>query len=231
MSTLLFDQYGHPIKVLVDPDSPEQLVDAYGRPRIVVEDATGLDLSAANAIEVVSRRGIFMPGLAFNLNTGNAGDGYGWQFLNGAAVVTGATANSNYCAVGDFFVVRGGAAFSIDFDKAIKLSFIASRENSVAQAVARFLLASGFTYPCQEEDIQGYGFGLEIQNFALYGVSYGSGESKASIDLNTTLVDGESAFIEIVHYPGEKIEWYVDDELKGTQSTPASIPSGVQVYT
>jgi hypothetical protein len=229
MSTLLFDQYGHPVKVLVDPDHPEQLVDAYGRPHVVVEDASGLDLSAANAVEVLARRGIFLPaGYSIVFNEGSSGSGSGWYFFNGCTSKTGVTASSTFAASGYTMSVIGQGLSACDFDKTVKFSFLVLRVGSDAEAVARFLFAEDFTWPVQEEDIQGYGLGLEIQNLALYGVSRGSGGSKASVDLETALTAGESALVDIIHYPGEKIEWYVNEELKGTQETLASIPAGMR---
>ena len=230
MTEVLFDEYGHPIQKLIDPEHPEQLFDKYGHPHILLEDASGLDLAAANAIPVMVRRGVF-PVIATHsaCNQGVAGSGNLWGAAGYSVQQTGTTPNSWAVCTINFLLLAGRRDSTFDFDKAIELNFLASRENSDAEAVARLFIAPRENWPIEEEDIVSKGFGIEIQNYALYGISH-NGDSKYSVNLNTNLSDEEAAEIRILHYPGEKIEWYVDGVLKGTQSNPARIPAGVRTW-
>jgi len=231
MTEVLFDEYGHPIQKLIDPEHPEQLFDKYGHPHILLEDASGLDLAAANAIPVMVRRGSF-PVIATHTaaNEGSAGSGTGWGAAGYYVQRTGTTPNSWQVNTIDFLLLAGQPDSCFNFDKAIELSFLTLRQSSDVEAVARLFIASRVNWPIEEEDITNKGFGIEIQNYALYGVSH-NGSSKYSVNLNTNLSDNEAAEIKILHYPGEKIEWYVDGVLKGTQSNPARIPAGVRTWT
>lgn len=142
------------------------------------------------------------------------------------SVATGTTANSTarlYAAARGFSVVDGGYD---KFNTAKKLYMLVDlwRSSSDAQAVAHFHLKTATT----EGVLAQSGMGIQIDNLALKGESYGS--ELGTVDLNATLTNNTSARVAMVLYPGSKIEWYVNGNLSGTQSTAAKIPTGEQAY-
>lgn len=229
MTDILFDDYGHPISVLVDPRHPQRLFDDYGRPHIVLRDASGLDLAAANTISVLARRGVWVP--YFNvecLETWNAGSGFGWAFLNGRTASTGTEADSSHMSSGILAVGRNGAMERYNWDKASVFHFYIVREGEDSEVIARTQFKGG-DYPPQCEQLTACGIGLEVRDLALHGES--CGVVHAGLDLGTELVPGRSAEVLILHYPAEKIEWYVNGILKGVQADPVAIPSGEEEMT
>ena len=228
MTEALFDQYGHPVNVLVDPDHPERLFDEYGRPVVVVKDATGLDLAAYNAIHVLSKRGVYVPFVLYNWwNATKVGSGDAWTLSNGWGLETYLTANSSAFMFENLAVSLGKHHLTFNFDLATILKFTVERMNSDSEAVAYFQFKDSDWDPVIE-DISGKGFGIKIANYSLLGESYGT--ERGEVDLNTSLVDMQSAEIEIIHIPGTSIEWQVNGVSKGKQETPSKIPSGSTVY-
>jgi hypothetical protein len=225
MTEALFDQYGHPVNILVDPDHPENLFDEYGRPIIVVKDATGLDLAAYNAIQVLKKRGVYMPALgAIGSNT-KVGSGNGYATIYGYHVETGVTPNSSCIGYSAPAISLGKSYYQIDWDRALIMHLYLERVNSDAEAVA-YLQLKQTTWPPLPVDIADVGLGIKIENLALYGESYGV--SRDVVDLGTVLVSAESVELEIVHTPGVSIEWKINGDSVGTQEDPDHIPSGVQ---
>ena len=135
---------------------------------------------------------------------------------------TGVTASSKAALLCLARLLNVGATYFqyINWDKKIYLIFNIVRHGSDAQIIARVQLKQVTT----EGVLAAKGIGLRAENFALYGASYGT--EVGSVDLSTTLTDSLDYQIMIIHYPGSKIEWYVDGVLKGTQSTAAKIPGG-----
>lgn len=109
----------------------------------------------------------------------------------------------------------------VDWNKKLYIGFNYMRSNSDAQGVARFQLKQTDAIGA----LAAKGIGLRADNLALIGESYGT--ALGEVDLATTLTSFRAYWITIIHYPGSKIEWYVNSVLKGTQSTAANIPSGI----
>lgn len=223
MTGALFDCYGHPVNVLVDPRQPQRLFDDYGRPHIVVRDASGLDLAAANTISVLARRGMWMPAFTYEcVETWDTSSGFGWAFLNGRAMVTGTVPASSHISSGSLITNRGAGKEEYNWDKASIFHFFVTRKHEDAEVVARTQFKAD-SYPPSCEQLTDVGIGLEVRNLSLYGESYGI--ERGEVDLGRVLTNNEAAEVLIVHYPGEKIEWYIDDVLCGVQSDAGKIPS------
>ncbi len=224
MTDILFDQYGHPVRVLVDPDHPEKLFDDYGRPVVVVKDASGLDLAAANAISILARRGIWIPWLNHASTSAiSAGSGVSYPTLNTSRIYTGATANSKYIIYSFLLTLQGIAYTGFDFDKTFILAFTYAAYHSDPQAVRRLQLKSQATP--DENQLAARGVGFQVTNYALAAESFGT--ERGELDLETTLTEYIPVSVVMVHTPGVSEAWYVNDVLKATQTDPAKIPSGV----
>ena len=137
-------------------------------------------------------------------------------------VKTGITANSSARLLTDPAGLNPGAGyFKVNWNKKLYI-IIASyiRDASDSQAVARFQLREN-TGPGA---LDATGIGFQVDNLAIKGESHGT--ALGVLDLNTALTNDYDHQIAMIHYPGSKIEWYVNGVLKGTQSTAAYIPSG-----
>jgi len=85
-------------------------------------------------------------------------------------------------------------------------------------------------------DIQQFGgyveaFGFRIYDNQLHGYSCGNingGSSSSTINLNTTLNAGDTLILEAVYYYQQRIEFYVNGELKGVKTD--LLPKGVGSY-
>lgn len=222
----LFDKYGHPIRVLINPDCPSDLFDKSGRPHIVVENADGIDLSTSE----------FLPALLRGSNLLHIPTNAGWiaavvgsgsttQAVSRLSVGTGATAGSEARLHSRLTAFNWATAhhININWDKKVYIIFNVTREESSAAAICRFQVKE----ITAEGQLAAKGLGIRIDNFVLKGESYGT--SLGVVDLATTLTSTYPYQIVIIHYPGSKIEWYVNGVLKGTQLTVANIPSGIAV--
>ena len=224
MTDVLFDSYGHPVNILVDPAHPQRLFDDYGRPYIVVKDASGLDLAAANAISVLARRGVWMPGFTCEcVETWNIGSGAGWPFFNGRTASSGTVAESSHISSGSIVGGRGLSIEQYNWDKASVFHFSVIRKRSDAEVIARTQFKTD-TYPPTTQQLAGSGIGLEVRDLALYGESYG--QDRFEVDLNTTLTDDTAADVLIIHLPQERIEWHIDGVLKAVQTEISALPAG-----
>jgi len=108
--------------------------------------------------------------------------------------------------------------WQIDFDKRIEMLFQAWRDYSDAQAVGRLQLKT----TGGEGALTDKGFGLEIANLAVTGEAYGT--ARSTVALGSLTLKRTKRF-RIVHIPGSKVEFYVDDALAGTL-TGTAVPSG-----
>ena len=136
-------------------------------------------------------------------------------------VGTGITANSKALLWSSLFGVCPGVdQYAFNWDKKLYLLFSTIRNGSDAEVVARVQIKPINT----EGELAGKGIGLRIDNFALVGESYGT--ALGTVNLGVTMADRILYQIAIIHYPGEKIEWWVDGVLKARQTATANIPSG-----
>lgn len=150
------------------------------------------------------------------VGSGSTGEG-----VSGLSLITGATANSSALLTASLSGFRIGANYHLlDWDKKFYVVFNISRRYDIATAIARFQIKSASA----EGALAAKGLGIRIDNLALKGESYGT--SLGVVDLGVTLGDRAGDQVVIIHYPGDKIEWYVNGVLKGTQSAGVNIPSG-----
>lgn len=220
----LFDKYGHPIRVLINPDCPSDLFDKSGRPHIVVENADGIDLSTGEFLAALLKGGNL---LHIPTNAGwtavIAQAGSTQQAVSQFRVNSGATAGGKGLLHSLMEGLANDIAYAtpVNLTKKLYLIFGCARYISVATAIARFQLKQVST----EGALAAKGIGLRVDNYALVGESYGT--ELGEVSLVTSLLDSKEAGIVIVFDPDTpKIEWYVNGVLKGTQATAAKIPTG-----
>ncbi len=218
----LFDKYGHPIRVLIDPDCPSDLFDKSGRPHIVVETADGIDLST----------GEFLAALLKGGNLLHIPTNAGWtETVVGSGVVsqepTRHYVNTAGSAESEAILSAAFLGFNADVDldhinwgKKLYVMLNYTRLGSCATAIARLQIKTVATRGA----LAAKGIGIRLDNLVLKGESYGT--ALGVIDLATALASSRMVRIVIIHYPASKIEWYVNGVLKGTQSTINNIPSG-----
>lgn len=108
----------------------------------------------------------------------------------------------------------------VNFDKKLLIHFNLARTNSDAQLVGRIQFKTVVT----EGILSGIGLGLQVSNYTIIGETYGA--ARGTTDTLYTLSDAEMVKVTIAHYPGEKVEFYINDILKAVYSTTANIPSG-----
>lgn len=111
--------------------------------------------------------------------------------------------------------------FNVDFGRVFRIKFILTRIGAGASAIGRFQFKTVQT----DGALAAKGLGLQLTNYTLFGESYGSAD--ATVNLGVTMNDAEAYQIEIVNYPGLRVEWWVNGVLKGIQTTLANIPSTV----
>ncbi len=152
-------------------------------------------------------------------NTGLGGGGHGLTNLD---IYTGITASSRGMFTTTASNLSAGQSnlYRVNWDKKLYIAFNYARYDSDAEVVSRFQLKQAST----EGALAALGLGIQVDNLAISGESYGT--SGATVSLSTTLTVYKPVHIVIILYPGKKIEWYVDGVLKGTQSTAGKIPSG-----
>jgi len=154
-----------------------------------------------------------------------AGSGAVTQTVPELLLKTGTTPNSRallrITAVG--LNPATGSAPTIDWDKELIVIFGLRRYRSDPEAVGRFQIKVATT----EGALADHGLGLRIDNYDLVGESYGT--ALGTVDLGVTMLDFRPYWIYIVHNPKiPRIDWYVNGVLKGSQTDPARIPSGVR---
>lgn len=67
------------------------------------------------------------------------------------------------------------------------------------------------------------GLGIEVANLAATGETYGAARSTVALG---SLTAGRPYKLLVAHYPGVKVEFWLDGALSGTITTTANIPSG-----
>lgn len=157
--------------------------------------------------------------------------GYGTSHVNGGFstaskvamfVNTSVTANSRGMVFSLVGLINTSASSMnrVDLSKRMVISCSIAANLSDAQVVRRIQLKQANT----EGALAAPGLGIKVVNKALWGESYGS--ENGEIDLATSLADDTAYKLEIVHDPDAgKIEWYVNNVLKGTQATVAKVPT------
>ena len=108
----------------------------------------------------------------------------------------------------------------INWAKKLYVYMVLNRRLSDTEAIARFQVKTVST----EGQLAAVGIGLQFDNLAVTGESYGT--ERGTVALSTTLTTSVPVRILIVLTPGVSIEFYVNDVLKGTISTAAAIPTG-----
>ncbi len=217
MANELFDEYGHPIQVIVDPTNPAQLFDNYGRPFIAYEDPSGISLSG-------HRYEYSLGSYFYNRNKVGSGGGYGglwYNYLN-----TGTTTGSS--STGDAsmaLATRPGRLCSLfDFNKPYMLKFTFEISVNTALTIARFQFKQVTTLG----DLAAKGVGLKVMAGALYAESYG--DSRKETSLSMALSTWTNYYALIVHTPATSIKFYIDSGtgwvLKYTETDTAKIPAG-----
>jgi len=111
--------------------------------------------------------------------------------------------------------------FNIDFGLPLKMTFLLTRITAGASSIGRVQLKTTQA----DGSLAAAGIGIQINNYAVFGESYGS--ALGTVNLGLTLNDAETYRIDIVHYPALRIEWWVNGELASKQTTVANIPSGI----
>lgn len=109
----------------------------------------------------------------------------------------------------------------IDWDNPCIISFEVARTTSVAAAEAWVQLknVNGIG------DLAAKGIGINIDNLAMKGESYGI--ARGNIDFTLAMTSNNPYIVQIVHVPATSIKWYVNGVLKATESTVNNIPAGI----
>lgn len=188
-------------------------------------DDAGNDIPVSSQLgfEIIETlgRGILLPIPFADFTETNVGSGGG----SGATLIpciTGATANSSALKTLRISGFRNGSDGSfINWNKKIYIVFGLQRDASDSEGVGRIQLKAASTLGAMADK----GIGIRLDNFALFGESYGS--SLEAVDLSTTLVTADQYQIMVVLDPAvPSIEWFVNGVSKGTQTTAAKIPTG-----
>jgi len=118
-------------------------------------------------------------------------------------------------------VTSASPMHNFNWDKKLIFSFAIVRDPTQAGAVTRVQIKKAVTEGILADD----GLGIQVTNFTVIGECFGAAQgTTATIK---TLTAGKKNQITIIHYPGVKVEWYVDGVLAATYSTVANVPNGV----
>ncbi len=154
-----------------------------------------------------------------NLNSGKAD-----QNINAHSVLTGinpASTGLGYASNHALSYLVGPTNSSFSWDKKLCLSFRYSRTGSDPEVTARVQIKNSNA----EGALTGIGLGIRVDNLNLKGESYGA--EPGIINLATTLELNKIYNVDIIHYPGSRIEWWIDGIMRGAQSEPGKLPTGV----
>jgi len=156
------------------------------------------------------------------------GGGVVTRNLSSLILYTSTTTNSSALVAGEACFLGQGQAgmwWKPYWDRKLHIIFRVMPYHTDAAGVRRVQLKETTAIGA----LTGSGIGVRFDNLALVGESYGT--ELGEVDLATTFTAGLDKQIAIIHYPGSKIEWYVNGVLKGTQSIAAKIPSGAGAAT
>lgn len=111
--------------------------------------------------------------------------------------------------------------FNTNFSLPFKFSFLLTRITTGGSAIGRVQ----FKRTQADGSLAAPGLGIQVNNYSVFGESYNS--ALATVNLGITLVDAETYKVEILHYPGLRVEWWVNGVFAGEQTTLTSVPSGL----
>lgn len=169
---------------------------------------------------------LFNSGNFVNLptNTGwdTANTGTGAVFTSPAYIYsnTGITANSTSRSFCSPMGLDTTDYTKFNFDKRILICFNVGRLGSDTEVIGRIQTKTVIT----EGALAALGLGIQISNYTIIGETYNA--ARGTTATLYTLSDKEVAKVTIAHYPGQKVEYYINGELKAIYSTVANIPSG-----
>ena len=153
---------------------------------------------------------------------GVTGSGVTVQALSYNSVNTGVTVSSTArLYTGPLAGFSALSWSSINFNNMVVFTFNMSRVTSEVNAIGRVQLKTVST----EGALGAKGIGIRVDNFALYGESYGDGPV-ALVSLGD-IVDSRVYQIKIIVYGGVRAEWWVDGTFKAAQTVATKIPYGL----
>jgi peptidoglycan/xylan/chitin deacetylase (PgdA/CDA1 family) len=138
-------------------------------------------------------------------------------------VRTGVTANSSG-GMSTEMIGFGGASGKMDWDRNFYLEVTLCRKTANTEAVARLQIKNGVAVAALAEA----GVGLEINNYALVGESYGTSRDTVALG---NLSDDVQARIGVHFRAAKSVDFYVNDILTGSISTAGKIPTGAATAT
>ena len=177
--------------------------------------------------DLVSRGHFVVLGTASGWSSSTANGGAIASSALFSAVLTNTTANASAVryVYTSGLLVGGATAERIDWDKKLWMRFLVwvrdmggDHTNSVYRVQLKEAVAEGALAE------MGLGIRIDRAGDALIAESQGSGYGTTGTGVS--LADYQSYWMDIIHYPANKIEWYVNGSLKVTETTLANIPSG-----
>ena len=170
-----------------------------------------------------ARRGLVVP-TSTGLTSAVSGTGTTASLVTYAQLRTGATLGS-LARLYSTDVVSGlsqNQIFNVDFGLPLRFCFSLTRVTAGASAIGRLQ----FKTTQADGSLAAKGLGVQLNNYTLAGESYGSALATVAL---TTLTDGQTYKVEILHYPAQRVEWWINGVLTSTQTTLNAIPSGFGV--
>ena len=115
-----------------------------------------------------------------------------------------------------------GAYDRVDWDNKIIIAFDVARTlGTEATGRGRVQLKQVNT----EGILAALGIGIEIQNYALWGETFGA--ARSTVDLALTMTINYAYRIRVELFPGGRCDFYINDILRGSIITVANLPSGL----
>jgi hypothetical protein len=108
----------------------------------------------------------------------------------------------------------------IDWTKQFELDFTCEKIGNYNQTVAYVTIGAVGS----DGVLTGSGLGFLVTDFNCYGQSYGT--SQQTLNLTTALTEEYMADVRIVFIPNSKLQFWINGELKATQTTTAKLPTG-----
>jgi hypothetical protein len=149
----------------------------------------------------------------------NAGSGGISQFPFYLIAYTGTTANSRGLCYAYAFGLNSGDIyiFYLDWTKYLEIEFTVGRTTSDPEVIARVQLKEANT----EGALAQRGIGIEIDNYAIIGESYGT--TRGTVNLGS-LTDGRISTVRIVKTTSS-VEFWINNVLAGAITDSSAIPN------